>query len=685
MPSGPLPKLIQKQYPRGLSLTLFTSFDGVPCTPVLQWAFQTLPCNWTNGEDGLGQVPPSEVREKLQEKKLHLLRVVYLFDDPRVTLWKLNKRSIPSSPVAKADTSTPSPVSLQSGPHVRPHANETFSNNAGDSFGFEEHFQLWLRGATTLGVPVLFLRASSSSIRMYIYELACFLHVGAADALPLLDRLPETLPPGTVLSHLPFHQAAQLNKTFSSLLLKMQEVSDCRVFHADGSSTACKCSDSFVCPPASAAVAGSLELDADLKQVLRQLQDKLRSIELDVSTTLNQLKQGAPQGDASPFHLHSEQELSKTPLQVASRLLPERMDSVLNLKPSFDTSKPEMGPDHQDAAARKYIYYYSGTGFNNQRQLFMFALLLARETKRVLLVQPWQNTAIHNKENGTVPFDTIIDRKRLQSFGLLLEDAATVSLDNKTQTKLLPPNRRMDLDWSSYVSTTVKAIDVDVITVVKWLYMGVAFKLSDPIQEFVQEVSSLLYAEHIRFKALAAVRKLRSGKHSRLVVVHYRFGDRSTHLVVNCEVCGWSREVWNNKIPVCADDEGSVVDPNSMFECMLSQAELTPDTAVYIATNKRTHKMVRQLKLLLASHNVSSYVSTDIFDSVEHDAMLSMELSCVEQYIGAYSDHYIPTIPSSWDEFVVDLRCSQEPEVYNLYYERLRDLQLARFRRASEG
>lgn len=233
-------KEVLKHYPRHLHITEFVSFGGVQSSLIMQWAFHTLPCNWYNDGDGLKHIRPCRVPKVISYRELHLSRVVYLFDDPRIALLSLYKRSY-QKPQLKKTRSCARPAVLT--PQLKQAASnisEYFRNEGGDIFGFEDHFEHWKRGAAELNVPVLFLR--SSSVHRYLSELSCFLHLPIEDAAPVALMVP---PRETKLSDCTLQQGAVLNKTFGDLLRKMKEVTDCRIYLPNGQDRACV-SDSHI-------------------------------------------------------------------------------------------------------------------------------------------------------------------------------------------------------------------------------------------------------------------------------------------------------------------------------------------------------------------------------------------------------------------------------------------------------
>jgi len=351
---------------------------------------------------------------------------------------------------------------------------------------------------------------------------------------------------------------------------------------------------------------------------------------------------------------------------------------------------------------RKYVRYSSSTGnsyaygFNNQRQVFMFSLLTAYTLQRTLIVNPWKLSSVHDSGEAIdeIPFDQIIDVDAITSHNVSLVTAKDlrITLNGKSEVELTIPYSVVGLQWDHIMSQVPNEVDIVTISGF-WGSMISMIEPSDPIHHIRLLFLPSLYTRVIRNSAkemIAWLRRQTPSPHSKVKVhtIHVRLGDKQLALVYDCKMCGWSiGNSFHEKfaiLPKCIHKVVSSLVPSHQqqrctkphetkpnnpsfyctspldyLSCLVERLQIQAETTVvYIATNKPYDDTIQRMKTYLSEHQIQCFTFQDLNypKPISELQQHNMWISAVEQMIAVYSNEYVPSLTSTWDEYVMATR-----------------------------
>ncbi|CAE8586055.1 unnamed protein product [Polarella glacialis] len=320
-----------------------------------------------------------------------------------------------------------------------------------------------------------------------------------------------------------------------------------------------------------------------------------------------------------------------------------------------------------------YVTWNATGGFGNRLEMFVSAMLVAALTNRSVLAP---NFTTGHDAGQQVPYSAFITATGVPVVNMPSVKAEQIS--------------RQDLPWNPYgcdkdlqkVAEVVRASQARIITIATfWTYWLSSFKQADlfVINEFI--------ASRIEFNAVfndVADVLIKSRLPVNFAVVHFRITDRFGFALQNCDILQNASNATAQKFANLYDRPGrpltSKFDEDSRFICTrmehgkrfvmttelaLSVWQLPKEiTHVYVATDgprdSRTHDLLQQIRerglVPLMWEDFPPDVvgaSTTGSGNLTRDGVFN---SNVEQIIAIRAKFFLPSWPSSWDEWVISKR-----------------------------
>jgi hypothetical protein len=347
-------------------------------------------------------------------------------------------------------------------------------------------------------------------------------------------------------------------------------------------------------------------------------------------------------------------------------------------------------------------------GFNNRRQVLTLALIVAKYLNCTCAVHPFVQPSHHEHEKfvGTrIRASDLVDFEALRQLGFCVVDAdqvepASLLLANQKNksddadlavVRLGSPVGKIDVAFDDWMRRVDRNADLVMLTAY-FGYVSAMFRIDDPVIRDVRNIAAALYVDDVRRRALSIAGELHGKAAQRggsVVAVHVRLGDRFPQPLYRCGRYNYTMQFVYEIRYRCHDRHGTVVSVARYLRHMIEDdGALKRADVVYLATNKPESPVIAALRALLHDHGIAvfAYGDFDARDANGGGEHSSAVCSAIEQWVCVLANTFVPSVPSSWDELVVDARFALQPvRNYDAYVEYHRHYRMLYTRSASSN
>lgn len=291
------------------------------------------------------------------------------------------------------------------------------------------------------------------------------------------------------------------------------------------------------------------------------------------------------------------------------------------------------------------------SGWNNQRQSLVAAMIFARHMNRTLVLPSAFNPSFHDMTAYEV--DRIIDIPLLRQY-------VAVAISDDGYSRLEESGQRVTFDakCSGITPETMRAAGE--LVGERGIWLGIGWNYGDVVFKTSLTCSSPVAMEayaHLRppasYRACAAsiVAAIKA-----TVSVHLRIGHKlRPYPLMDCESHGYATR--NDTTLTCVKNGAS--DEVMMSEVVVGSTQ--PNATIYAASNDRSAPIVRAFRRDVARTGRAVVFYDDLDASVVRSSdacrsIVRLDVSVLEQAICAETDLYYPSFYSSWDEWPLHMR-----------------------------
>lgn len=269
----------------------------------------------------------------------------------------------------------------------------------------------------------------------------------------------------------------------------------------------------------------------------------------------------------------------------------------------------------------KYIFcpFRQGMGLNNRRQVFEFCIMLAYTLNRTLILNKKYPKTIHN--NISVNITDVWNINMLKQFiNIKIVDNITI---NKDEINYISSPFRKIFTFSEYRENIFDKKYILLSDMFTWIYLSSCLDLTDSFTSKVYKLKNkyLSFSEKIINKANMIKTKINSD----YISIHFRLGDMRFKPIYT----SYHKTNYNE---ITENDINHIID------------KIDLDIPVLICTNKRKNDIVQ---------SICKKYKTIFCSDIINDELNEIELCCIEMLLSSESKIHIPSINSSWDEYVL--------------------------------
>ena len=361
----------------------------------------------------------------------------------------------------------------------------------------------------------------------------------------------------------------------------------------------------------------------------------------------------------------------------------------MNKSHFLPTTMPHSQLASPDASrGERYLSFdFPQVGFNNQRQMLVVAGVLAYVLNRTLVLPRTSRGNSHDRR--PIKLDELVSlrkMRRLLPAGVVLSaNRATgvpasarpnnpyLSLAMEAANELRAnawccDNSAEDLVNSAAVSRQSNAQMLRMPGT--WVYALPYF--SGSLMPQVLAISAAVRSNLLRCAADAVARISNSSKrrYFRVHALHMRVRDKRPCPLLDCEACGFHTRPERSFGPdnwrcMCRHRDGSPVTQLDAIRCAVAARRVRRADLIYIATNNASDPQVRETIVSLRQMGLQTLLWDDLRPQIRLSSACGQALkgtvpvSVIEQLVSAAAPGlFFAQFPSSWDEFVLQLRAS---------------------------
>jgi hypothetical protein len=309
------------------------------------------------------------------------------------------------------------------------------------------------------------------------------------------------------------------------------------------------------------------------------------------------------------------------------------------------------------------IAKFGNGGWNNQRQQLFAAAWVAKVLQRPLLVPKTFHASKHSSKKILV--ESVFDISALRNF----IDVEIGELPVKQPLLQLQLNPHCyDITPDQLCRAAAPSRNSHIALMVPWVYIDYTFRFTDlavsgtnPTGEKKTLIQAFKLQTTYRDCATAVLNYLTPSCSGGLHSAHLRVMDRRPLPLFNCsrgfEVFGKQLVSSVSREQYCIDSSRSILTIAEVIEKDQEQ-KLGPESCIFVATNNVKDKNVVGFRKWIEAHSGAKvFFFDDIRKQLPTDNCHVLDVSIMEQAIAAdIPGSYVATFPSSWDEFVVNLR-----------------------------
>lgn len=291
------------------------------------------------------------------------------------------------------------------------------------------------------------------------------------------------------------------------------------------------------------------------------------------------------------------------------------------------------------------------SGWNNQRQSLVAAMIFARHMNRTLVLPSAFNPSFHDMTAYEV--EHIIDIPLLRRY-------VAVAISDDGYNRLQKFGQRVTFDAKCSGVTPERMREAGELVGQRGIWLGIGWNYGDVVFKTSLTCSSLVAMEayeHLRppksYRACAAsiVAAIKA-----TVSVHLRIGHKlRPYPLMDCESHGYVTR--NDTTLTCVKFGAS----NEVTMSEVVVGSTLPNVTIYAASNDRSAPLVRAFHREVARSGRSVVFYDDLDASVVRTSdacrsIVRLDVSVLEQAICAETELYYPSFYSSWDEWPLHMR-----------------------------
>ena len=269
----------------------------------------------------------------------------------------------------------------------------------------------------------------------------------------------------------------------------------------------------------------------------------------------------------------------------------------------------------------KYIYcpFREGMGLNNRRQVLEFCIMLAYTLNRTLMLNKIYSKSIHN--DVSVNIETIWNISKLKQF-INIKLIDKVSID-KNEINYISNPYKNKLKFSEYRNNnTIDKKYILLDNMFTWIYFSTCIDLTDKFTYNVLKLKNkyFTFSDNIILNSELIKKKI----NSEYISIHFRLGD----MLFKPIHTSYSRDYYK----IIGNDIYSIMN------------NINPSMPILICTNKKENNLIKSFCKKYDTVFISDFIKTELTE---------VEICCIEMLLCLESKIHIPSLKSSWDDYIM--------------------------------